>query len=113
MMTSSSERDKLEEMLRGLTPKRGDIAEAMLFCLNHAEAAEEIVECIAESLSILKTPLPKKARPEPPKPPEPKKRSSESSNSCFLTFQIARLYLVSDVLYNSSAKVSNASYYRK
>lgn len=28
-------------------------------------------------------------------------------------FQIARLYLVSDVLYNSSAKVSNASYYRK
>ncbi|XP_015245781.1 PREDICTED: U2 snRNP-associated SURP motif-containing protein [Cyprinodon variegatus] len=80
------ERDKLEEMLRGLSPRRGDIAEAMLFCLNHAEAAEEIVECIAESLSILKTPLPKK---------------------------IARLYLVSDVLYNSSAKVSNASYYRK
>uniref|UniRef100_A0A3P9HS81 U2 snRNP-associated SURP motif-containing protein n=1 Tax=Oryzias latipes TaxID=8090 RepID=A0A3P9HS81_ORYLA len=80
------ERDKLEEMLRGLSPKRGDVAEAMLFCLNHAEAAEEIVECIAESLSILKTPLPKK---------------------------IARLYLVSDVLYNSSAKVSNASYYRK
>ncbi|XP_034562002.1 U2 snRNP-associated SURP motif-containing protein isoform X3 [Notolabrus celidotus] len=80
------ERDKLEEMLRGLTPRRGDIAEAMLFCLSHAEAAEEIVECVTESLSILKTPLPKK---------------------------IARLYLVSDVLYNSSAKVSNASYYRK
>ncbi|XP_037550013.1 U2 snRNP-associated SURP motif-containing protein [Nematolebias whitei] len=80
------ERDKLEEMLRGLTPRRGDIAEAMLFCLNHADAAEEIVECITESLSILKTALPKK---------------------------IARLYLVSDVLYNSSAKVSNASYYRK
>uniref|UniRef100_A0A4W6D2W0 U2 snRNP-associated SURP domain containing n=1 Tax=Lates calcarifer TaxID=8187 RepID=A0A4W6D2W0_LATCA len=80
------ERDKLEEMLRGLTPRRGDIAEAMLFCLSHAEAAEEIVECITESLSILKTPLPKK---------------------------IARLYLVSDVLYNSSAKVANASYYRK
>ncbi|XP_067342582.1 U2 snRNP-associated SURP motif-containing protein isoform X2 [Channa argus] len=80
------ERDKLEEMLRGLTPRRGDIAEAMLFCLSHAEAAEEIVECITESLSILKTPLPKK---------------------------IARLYLVSDVLYNSSAKVTNASYYRK
>ncbi|XP_032359938.1 U2 snRNP-associated SURP motif-containing protein isoform X2 [Etheostoma spectabile] len=80
------ERDKLEEMLRALTPRRGDVAEAMLFCLTHAEAAEEIVECVTESLSILKTPLPKK---------------------------IARLYLVSDVLYNSSAKVSNASYYRK
>ncbi|XP_057190523.1 U2 snRNP-associated SURP motif-containing protein isoform X1 [Triplophysa rosa] len=80
------ERDKLEETLRGLTPRKSDIAEAMLFCLTHADAAEEIVECIAESLSILKTPLPKK---------------------------IARLYLVSDVLYNSSAKVANASYYRK
>lgn len=32
----------------------------MVFCLNNAEAAEEIVDCIAESLSILKTPLPKK-----------------------------------------------------
>lgn len=49
-------------MLRALTPRRGDVAEAMLFCLNRAEAAEEIVECITESLSILKTPLPKKAR---------------------------------------------------
>ena len=32
----------------------------MAFCLVHAEAAEEVVECIAESLSILQTPLPKK-----------------------------------------------------
>ncbi|XP_071184110.1 U2 snRNP-associated SURP motif-containing protein-like isoform X2 [Salvelinus alpinus] len=80
------ERDQLEELLRALSPRKGDIAEAMLFCLSHAEAAEEIVECVTESLSILKTPLPKK---------------------------IARLYLVSDVLYNSSAKVANASYYRK
>uniref|UniRef100_A0A673H6K5 U2 snRNP-associated SURP motif-containing protein n=1 Tax=Sinocyclocheilus rhinocerous TaxID=307959 RepID=A0A673H6K5_9TELE len=79
-------RDKLEELLRSLTPRKSDIAGAMFFCLARADAAEEIVECIAESLSILKTPLPKK---------------------------IARLYLVSDVLYNSSAKVANASYYRK
>ncbi|XP_029473141.1 U2 snRNP-associated SURP motif-containing protein isoform X4 [Rhinatrema bivittatum] len=80
------QRDKLEEILRGLTPRKNDIGDAMVFCLNHAEAAEEIVDCVTESLSILKTPLPKK---------------------------IARLYLVSDVLYNSSAKVANASYYRK
>uniref|UniRef100_A0A8C2E866 U2 snRNP-associated SURP domain containing n=1 Tax=Cyprinus carpio TaxID=7962 RepID=A0A8C2E866_CYPCA len=53
-------RDKLEELLRGLTPRKSDIADAMFFCLTHADAAEEIVECIAESLSILKTPLPKK-----------------------------------------------------
>lgn len=80
------QRDKLENVLRGLAPHRNDIGDAMVFCLNNAEAAEEIVDCIAESLSILQTPLQKK---------------------------IARLYLVSDILYNSCAKVANASYYRK
>lgn len=75
------ERDKLEEMLRGMTPRRGDIAEAMLFCLSHAEAAEEIVECVTESLSILKTPLPKKARyhADPP-------LRKESANFMFIKF---------------------------
>ncbi|XP_069749764.1 U2 snRNP-associated SURP motif-containing protein-like isoform X2 [Narcine bancroftii] len=80
------QRDKLENILRGLAPHRNDVGDAMVFCLNNAEAAEEIVDCIAESLSILQTPLQKK---------------------------IARLYLVSDILYNSCAKVANASYYRK
>ncbi|XP_078738653.1 LOW QUALITY PROTEIN: U2 snRNP-associated SURP motif-containing protein [Lampetra fluviatilis] len=80
------ERDKLENVLRGLTPRKSEIGDAMAFCLQHAEAAEEVVECIAESLSILQTPLPKK---------------------------IARLYVVSDILHNSCAKVANASYYRK
>ncbi|XP_043913231.1 U2 snRNP-associated SURP motif-containing protein-like [Protopterus annectens] len=79
-------RDKLENILRGLVPRRVDIGDAMVFCLENAEAAGEVVECIAESLSILQTPLQKK---------------------------IARLYLVSDILYNCCAKVANASYYRK
>uniref|UniRef100_A0A3B3TGI6 Zgc:163098 n=1 Tax=Paramormyrops kingsleyae TaxID=1676925 RepID=A0A3B3TGI6_9TELE len=79
-------RDRLENILRGLTPSREDIGDAMVFCLERAEAAEEVVGCIAESLSLLQTPLQKK---------------------------IARLYLVSDILYNSCAKVVNASYYRK
>ncbi|XP_053341109.1 U2 snRNP-associated SURP motif-containing protein isoform X1 [Clarias gariepinus] len=79
-------REQLEVLLRGLTPRRVEIGDAMLFCLERAEAAEEVVSCIAESLSMIQTPLQKK---------------------------VARLYLVSDILYNSSAKVSNASYYRK
>ncbi|XP_035266490.1 U2 snRNP-associated SURP motif-containing protein isoform X1 [Anguilla anguilla] len=79
-------RDRLETLLRTLTPRREDVGDAMVFCLERAEAAEEVVGCIAESLSLLQTPLQKK---------------------------IARLYLVSDILYNSSAKVANASYYRK
>ena len=57
-----SQRDRLEDMLRELTPDRTRVGTAMVWCLDHAEAAEEVVECIAESLSILQTPLPKKVR---------------------------------------------------
>ncbi|TUP34208.1 U2 snRNP-associated SURP motif-containing protein [Bagarius yarrelli] len=39
-----NERDKLEEILRSLTPRKSDIAEAMMFCLSRADAAEEIVD---------------------------------------------------------------------
>lgn len=79
-------REQLEVLLRGLMPRKVEIGDAMFFCLERAEAAEEVVACIAESLSMIQTPLQKK---------------------------VARLYLVSDILHNSSAKVSNASYYRK
>lgn len=58
--TPCSQRDRLEDSLRDLTPDRTKIGTAMVWCLDHAEAAEEIVECIAESLSIIQTPLPKK-----------------------------------------------------
>ncbi|KAK7925510.1 hypothetical protein WMY93_007820 [Mugilogobius chulae] len=77
---------RLETLLKDLTPRREEIGDAMVFCLQRAEAAEEVVGLIAESLSMLQTPLQKK---------------------------IARLYLVSDLLHNSCAKVAGASYYRK
>ncbi|CAG0881397.1 unnamed protein product [Darwinula stevensoni] len=83
---SNAQRDRLEDMLRGLTPERIPIGEAMVFCVEHADAAEEICDCITESLSIMETPLPKK---------------------------IARLYLVSDILHNCTVKVANASFFRK
>ncbi|XP_074468376.1 U2 snRNP-associated SURP motif-containing protein [Sebastes fasciatus] len=79
-------RQRLEALLKELTPSREDIANAMLFCLERADAAEEVVGHITESFSLLQTPLQKK---------------------------IARLYLVSDILHNSCAKVAGASYYRK
>lgn len=79
-------KQKLETLLKDLTPRREDIAYAMVFCLQRAEAAEEVVGYIAESLSMTQTPVQKK---------------------------IARLYLVSDILHNSCAKVAGASYYRK
>ena len=34
----------------------------MLFCLEKAEAAEEVVACISESLSLIQTPLQKKVK---------------------------------------------------
>ncbi|XP_060942551.1 U2 snRNP-associated SURP motif-containing protein [Limanda limanda] len=77
---------RLEMLLKELTPSREDIAGAMLFSLERADAAEEVVGLIAESFALLQTPLQKK---------------------------IARLYLVSDILHNSCAKVAGASYYRK
>lgn len=83
---SENQRNKLEDMLRSLTVERFSIGEAMVFCLDHADAAGEIVDCITESLSIPETPIPKK---------------------------IARLFLVSDILYNTSSRVSNASFFRK
>ncbi len=74
---SASQRDRFEDMLRSLIPDRNPVAETMVWCIEHAEAGTEIVECIAESLSILQTPLTKK---------------------------VARLYLISDILHNCSVK---------
>jgi hypothetical protein len=54
------QRDRLEDLLRNMTPERLKVAEAMVFCIEHSEAADEICDCIAESLSILQTPIPKK-----------------------------------------------------
>merc|ERR1712142_95384 len=78
--------DTLEETLRSLLPDRNAVAEAMVWCIEHADSGEEIVECLAESLSILETPTVKK---------------------------IARLFLISDILHNCTVKgVPNVSFYR-
>jgi len=77
--------EKFEDMLRDLTTDRQSIAEGMAFALDHAEQAKEIVEIITDAMSIIDTPVAKK---------------------------IARLFLISDILYNSSAPVKNASAYR-
>ncbi|XP_055935383.1 U2 snRNP-associated SURP motif-containing protein-like [Argiope bruennichi] len=83
---SDSQRDKFEDLLRHITPEKHKIAEVMIYCIDHAEAAEEIIDCIAEAIATPDAPLYKK---------------------------IARLYLVSDILHNCSVKVANASFFRK
>lgn len=72
--------------MRYLTPERMKIAKAMVFCLEHADAADEICDCIMESLSNETTTVPKK---------------------------LARIFLVSDILANCAAKIGNASFFRK
>ncbi|XP_017073069.1 LOW QUALITY PROTEIN: U2 snRNP-associated SURP motif-containing protein [Drosophila eugracilis] len=83
---SNAQRDRLEDLIRQLTPERARIGDAMIFCIEHADAADEICECISESLSNLSTVASKK---------------------------IARLYLISDILHNCTVKVANASFFRK
>ncbi|XP_053683700.1 U2 snRNP-associated SURP motif-containing protein isoform X2 [Sabethes cyaneus] len=83
---SVAQRDRLEDLIRHLTPERQKIADAMIFCIEHADAAEEICECIAESLA---------------------------NNETLVKKKVARIYLISDILHNCSVKVQNASFFRK
>uniref|UniRef100_A0A158Q7U9 U2 snRNP-associated SURP motif-containing protein n=1 Tax=Elaeophora elaphi TaxID=1147741 RepID=A0A158Q7U9_9BILA len=83
---STAERDELEDILRGLLPEKSSIADAMVWCVEHATCAKEISQCLHESLTIDETPLHKK---------------------------IARLYLVSDILANCAARVRDVFYYRQ
>lgn len=47
-------------MLRKLTPEKAKVSEAMIFCIEHAEAYEEIIDFITESLNSPKTSIPKR-----------------------------------------------------
>ena len=82
---SDDEIDELQVMLRKLTAERHLIGDAMCWAIRRAEAAVEIVDLITQSLTLINTPIPTK---------------------------IARLFLVSDLLHNSSAGVKKASLYR-
>lgn len=54
------QRGRLESMIRQLVPEREKIGEAMVWCIEHADAAEEICQCITEALTNTETALPKK-----------------------------------------------------
>lgn len=81
-----SQRDRLEDLIRNLSPEARKIGEVMVFCIEHSDAADEVAECITESLS---------------------------NESTVIIKKIARLYLVSDILHNCGVKVNKASFYRK
>jgi U2-associated protein SR140 len=83
---SQEDKETFEDMLRELTLERNKIKLAMGFALDHADVSSDIIQSLFESLSISETPTPSK---------------------------LARLYLLSDILHNSSAPVPNASSYRR
>lgn len=70
---SDKRRDKLETLIRELTPEKTSIAATMVWCIQNAKYAAEICECVYDSLTIEDIPLYKK---------------------------ISRLYLINDILSN-------------
>ncbi|KAI9008956.1 hypothetical protein CLU79DRAFT_775369 [Phycomyces nitens] len=79
-------RQRLEMMLRQVSFQRGTIARTMAFAIDHADAADEVVEIVCKALVIPETPI---------------------------STKLARLFLVSDILHNSSVHVPNAWKYRQ
>ncbi|CAO3596330.1 unnamed protein product [Absidia cylindrospora] len=78
-------RQRYETMLRQVTYQRGTIAQAMAFAIEHADAYEDIIEITFKSII---------------------------GQGASITSKIARLFLVSDILHNSSVHVTNAWRYR-
>ncbi|KAF9926155.1 U2 snRNP-associated SURP domain-containing protein [Linnemannia zychae] len=77
---SRGERSFFEAQLRMLTTQRRSVGRAMLFCMQHAEAADEVVDILAASMTLTTTPQ---------------------------NVRLARLYLISDILHNSSISLPN------
>ena len=59
---SELQRDRFEDLLRGLSAERRDIRTAMVFALDNAECAAEVVEILTDALTLKETPIPTKAR---------------------------------------------------
>jgi len=83
---SGGEVDELQRLLSSLTLQRPSILAAMGWCMERAVAAAFIVRAICTALL------------------------ATSANSCR---RVSLLYLLSDLLYNSSAPVRNASLFRR
>lgn len=83
---SEAKKEWLADIMRSLDPTKVKIGSAMMFCINHSDAAQEIIDTIHNSIQLLDIPFQKK---------------------------VAQVYLISDILHNCSAAVTNASYYRK
>ncbi|KAI6209760.1 hypothetical protein M3Y96_00254900 [Aphelenchoides besseyi] len=83
---SRSDREFLQDTLRNLKPEKTAIGDAMVWTVEHADCAKDIIQCILESLDVPDIPLHKK---------------------------LARFYLISDILANCGIRLKDVFYYRK
>lgn len=77
-----SDPGKLESMIKSLTTSRSVIRDAMLLCVDHSESAFEVVDVICETPTFL------------------------------IESQLARLYLLSDLLHNAGCSQQGAWIFR-
>lgn len=85
-------KEELDDMLRTLTVERFSICDGMVFIIQNAEYAQDIVKQLIEDIVIVTDPM---------------------DINRMLTVLIARLYLISDVLHNAGmTTVHNSSSYR-
>uniref|UniRef100_A0A5K3F9S0 U2 snRNP-associated SURP motif-containing protein n=1 Tax=Mesocestoides corti TaxID=53468 RepID=A0A5K3F9S0_MESCO len=119
---TEAQRGRLSVWINDLEPSRAQVGDVMHWCLEHADAAFDVVDLIAKSL---KRPPTSDDKEEASKRHSHKEVGVDDDNddddgdaltvkpATSIQAVVARLYLTSDILYNSGAKVPNASYYRR
>ncbi|KAH8852810.1 U2 snRNP-associated SURP motif-containing protein [Schistosoma japonicum] len=119
---TEAQRGRFTQMLEDLEPCRIKIGEVMVWCLEHADSASDIALCIVDSVapnsSFTSNQLEKETNSVDENLAADFKSDQdttdhEKSQSISINKLVARLFLASDILYNSSAKVPNASFFRK
>ncbi|KAF6775230.1 hypothetical protein AHF37_05158 [Paragonimus kellicotti] len=112
---TEAQRGRFTQMLADLEPCRANIGDVMVWCLEHADSASDITDCVVESLSPESTILQSTGDATADIKDSITDESEIAKTSANLSISkiLARLFLISDILYNSSAKVPNASYFRK
>uniref|UniRef100_A0A0X3NP24 U2 snRNP-associated SURP motif-containing protein n=2 Tax=Schistocephalus solidus TaxID=70667 RepID=A0A0X3NP24_SCHSO len=112
---TEAQRNRLTSWINDLEPSKSQLGELMLWCLEHAESANDIADLIAASLRPV--PQGESAAKDGKEKAEEKSEDHQGTKTIrpatTVSALIARLFLLSDILYNSCAKVPNASFFRK
>ncbi|VEL11557.1 unnamed protein product [Protopolystoma xenopodis] len=120
---TEAQRGRLNQMIRQLTPERQSVGDLMVWCLEHADSAADITDCLIDSLlnakfcpvsthlDVIEKNIEKDSKTDGEKKSDGIKSDEEEEDESYkgpevITIPkiIARLYLASDILYNSCAK---------